>query len=434
MGGQKEGLGCRIRPLHKKRMNTISTTKPKLFSTLGQVCKLIPVHLVAKLARETDSAQKARVFTPWSHVVTLLYAQLAHALSLNDVCDALGFVTGRLAAIRGAKAPSRNGFSHANRTRHPELAEKLFWRTLDHLYTLCPGFGRRGQRRYGFRFKRSIHLVDSTTITLVANCLDWARHRRRKAAAKCHLRLDWGSLLPRFVLVTSAGDGDDGSRTAELCAGVKAGEIVVFDKAYVVFAQLHALHRRGLLWVTRAKEKMRYRVLERRPVGGKILQDEIVTLTLWQTHRDYPQAVRRVTALVKVDGQERELTFLTNQLDWAASSVADLYRCRWQIEVFFKQIKQTLQLADFLGHNANAVRWQVWTALLLYVLLRFIAWVHRWAGSFSRLFTLLRATLWMPKILAALLERYGIADHKKRRMCAHPESAFLPGMLHFMIT
>ena len=413
-------------------MNTTSTTKPKLFSTLGQICKLIPVHVVPKLARETGVTQKARVFTPWSHVVSLLYAQLAHALSLNDVCDALSFVTGRLAAIRGAKAPSRNGFSHANRTRDPELARRLFWASLEHLQTLSPGFGQRRQRRYGFRFKRLIHLVDSTTILLVANCLDWARHRRRKAAAKCHVRLDWGSLLPRFVVVDSAGVGDDGTRTAELCAGAKAGEIVVFDKAYVIFAQLHALHARGLVWVTRAKEKMRYRVIENRAVAGKILRDEIVTLTLWKTHRDYPEPVRRVVALVEVDGVEREMAFLTNQLDWAGSSVADLYRCRWQVEVFFKQIKQTLQLADFLGHNENAVRWQVWTALLLYVLLRFLAWVHRWAGSFSRLFTLLRATLWMPKNLAALLERYGTAAPPKRRMCAHPESAFLPGLLHVM--
>jgi hypothetical protein len=411
---------------------TISTSKPKLFSTLGQICKLIPVHLVAKLARETGVEDRARTFTPWSHVVTLLYAQLAHALSLNDVCDALSFVTGRLQAIRGAKAPSRNGFSHANRGRDSELARRLFWATLEHLQTLAPGFGRRQQRRYGFRFKRLIHLVDSTTITLVANCLDWARHRRRKAAAKCHVRLDWGSLLPRFVVVASAGQGDDGTRTAELCAGVKAGEIVVFDKAYVVFAQLHALHARGLVWVTRAKEKMRYRAIESRPVTGKILRDEIVKLTLWKTHRDYPEPLRRIVALVEVDGAQREMAFLTNQFDWAASSVADLYRCRWQIEVFFKQIKQTLQLADFLGHNENAVRWQVWTALLLYVLLRFVGWMHRWAGSFSRLFTLLRATLWMPKDLADLLERYGTADLKKRRMGAHPESAFLPGLLHFM--
>jgi len=413
-------------------MNTISSSKPKLLSTLGQLCKLIPVHLVAKLARETGVENRARTFTPWSHVVTLLYAQLAHALSLNDVCDALSFVTGKLQAIRGAKAPSRNGFSHANRERDPELARRLFWTTLEHLQTLAPGFGQRQQRRYGFRFKRIIHLVDSTTLTLVANCIDWARHRRRKAAAKCHVRLDWGSLLPRFVVVASAGEGDDGARTAELCAGVKPGEIVVFDKAYVVFGHLFALHQRDLVWVTRAKEGMRYRVQQSRPVSGKILRDELVELTLWKTHRAYPEILRRVVALVEVEGVEKEMAFLTNQFDWAASSVADLYRCRWQIEVFFKQIKQTLQLADFLGHNENAVRWQVWTALLLYVLLRFVAWVHRWAGSFSRLFTLLRATLWMPQHLAALLGRYGTADPKRRRMCAHPERAFLPGMLHLM--
>ena len=214
--------------------------------------------------------------------------------------------------------------------------------------------------------------------------------------------------------------------------GVKSGEIVVFDKAYVVFCHLYALHARGVIWVTRAKEKMRCRVMERRPVSGRVRRDEIMEMTLWKTHRDYPERLRRVVARVEVDGEEKEMAFLTNQFDWAASSVADLYRCRWQIEVFFKQIKQTLQLADFLGHNENAVRWQVWTALLLYVLLRFVAWVHRWAGSFSRLFTLLRATLWMPQHLAALLGRYGTADPKRRRMCAHPERAFLPGMLHLM--
>lgn len=413
-------------------MNTNSTSKPKLFSTLGQICKLIPVHLVAKLARQTGVEQKARRFTPWSHVVALLYAQLAHALSLNDVCDALGLVTGRLAAIRGARVPSRNTFSHANRGRDPEMAQGLFWAVLDHLQTLSPGFGGRSSRRYGFRFKRLIHLVDSTTITLVANCIDWARHRRRKAAAKCHVRLDWQTLLPRFVVVDSAGAGDDAARTAELCAGVKAGEIVVFDKAYVCFAQLYALQARGLIWVTRAKEKMRYRVCASRSVSGKILRDEIVELTLWKTHRDYPVALRRVVARVEVDGVEREMTFLTNQLDWTGSSVADLYRCRWQVEVFFKQLKQTLQLADFLGHNENAVRWQVWTALLLYVLLRFVAWVHNWGGSFSRLFTLLRAALWLPRDLATLLQTYGTAGGPGRRFCAHPESAFLPGLLRFM--
>ena len=198
------------------------------------------------------------------------------------------------------------------------------------------------------------------------------------------------------------------------------------------FQQLYGLHQRGLIWVTRAKEKMRYRVRESRAVSGRILRDEVVELTLWATHRQYPELVRRVVARVQTDDGERELVFMTNQLDWAGSSVADLYRCRWQIEVFFKQLKQTLQLVDFLGYNERAVQWQVWTALLLYVLLRFVSWVHGWRDSLARLFTLLRAAMWLPRHLAALLRDYGTANFKKRRMCAQPESAYLPGMLKFM--
>jgi hypothetical protein len=412
-------------------MKTTSTSKPKTFSLLGQICKLIPSHLVPKLARETGADEKARTFTPWSHVVSLIYSQLSHALSLNDVCDSLSFHKGRLQAIRGAKAPCRNTFSHANRQRDPELAERLFWQVLEHLQTCCPQFGQGGKKRYGFRFKRPIHLIDSTTISLVANCLDWAKHRRRKAAAKCHVRLDWSQMLPRFVVVNAA-DEHDCQRTLELCAGVKAGEIVIFDKAYVVFEHLFILLGRGIFWVSRAKENLCYRVLETRAVTGAILSDEIIELTVEKTRAQYPQALRRVVARVEVDGKKREMVFLTNNLEWAASSVADLYRCRWRIEVFFKQIKQTLQLVDFLGTNENAVKWQVWIALLLYVLLRFIAFLHGWKGSFSRLFTLLRATMWTPNILATLLAAYGTADPKKRRMRGQPEGAYLPGMIHFM--
>ncbi len=113
-----------------------------------------------------------------------------------------------------------------------------------------------------------------------------------------------------------------------------------------------------------------------------------------------------MVALVEIDGEERELTFLTNNREWSPRSVADLYRCRWQIEVFFKQIKQTLQLADFLGHNANAVRRQVWMALLVYVLLRYVSYLSKWAHSFTRLFTILRAVLWAKLDLLGLLDCY----------------------------
>src|SRR6266404_1035260 len=148
----------------------------------------------------------------------------------------------------------------------------------------------------------------------------------------------------------------------------------------------------------------------------------------WLSHSNLANPTGRVSTTTPLDGQEREMVFLTNNLEWSPRSVADLYRCRWQIEVFFKQIKQTLQLADFLGHNANAVRWQVWMALLVYVLLRYLSYVSKWAHSFTRLFTILRAVLWSKLNLLDLLGCYGTAKGSFRNL-ARPEQAYFPGFL-----
>lgn len=370
---------------------------------------------------------KARSFSPWSHVVALLYAQFTHAVGLNDVCDSLRLHSGPLSAVRGATPPSRNGFSHANSRRDPALAEALFWRTLEHLKSLNPEFGGGGGRRLAGRFTRPVHVVDTTVLELVASCLDWARHRRRKAAAKCHVRLDLQSFLPRFVLVDSAGHADiHHART--VCAGLREGEIVLFDRAYVDFAHLHDLSERGVHWVTRAKDSHRFRVVRRRlrSPEGRILRDDLVVPMVRATRASHPGRLRRVVALVEVDGVEQEMTFLTSHLGWAASSVVALYRERWGIEVFFKQIKQTLQLTDFLGNSANAVRWQVWTALLMYLLLRFQAALGKWGGSLVRLWAILRSALWLRLDLLQLVRSYGTAGLPVR-LCAHPHTAYLPG-------
>jgi hypothetical protein len=410
-----------------KNNNHLTPTTSKL-SVLRQLCNLIPNHLVPKLSRETGVETKVRTFSAWSHVVTLLFSQLSHAIGLNDVCDALGLHRGPLSAIRGATPPSRNNLSHANKHRPASLAEQLFWRMLEHLQRLSPGFGR-GQRGRGVtrRFRKVIHVVDSTTIALIASCMDWAKHRRRKAAAKCHLRLDLQSFLPRFAIIDTARDHDN-QRARELCAGIREGEIVLFDKAYVDFQHLAELAMSGISWVTRAKDNLKFTVRQRlsqRP-AGKILRDDLIELRTAQSRASYPELLRRVVALVEVEGREVEMVFLTNNLSWSATSVADLYRSRWSIEVFFKQIKQTLQLSDFLGHSANAVRWQIWMALLVYLLLRYLAFLSRWSHSFTRLFTMLRSVLWRKLELAALLERYGTAGGSFR-MLGTPQEAYFPG-------
>jgi hypothetical protein len=374
------------------KKKTIKPTRCR-FNLLRQICNLIPEHEVSKIARSTGAEDKSRTFSPWSHTVSLLHAQLSHCIGLNDLCDSLQLHSGPLSTIRGAIPPSRNGLSHANRERPAEMAKQLFWSVLEHLKTQSPGFAAGQRRKPAFRFKMPIHVIDSTTVELVAHSLDWARHRRRKAAAKTHLRLNLQSLLPGFVIVDTAAEHDN-LRARELCADLKSGEIALFDRGYIDFGHLRDLDARGVYWVTRAKENLAYKRVKAMPKSKdeKILQDEAIVLT--SPNRATDQLMRRVVALVEMDGEEREMTFLSNHLQWSPRSVADLYRCRWQIEVFFKQIKQTLQLADFLGHNANAVRWQVWTALLVYALLRYLSHLSKWSHSFTRLFTILRAVLW----------------------------------------
>jgi len=406
----------------------VKQPKPTKHSSvvLNQLCKLIPVGMVRKLASEHGVDKKCRTFSAWSHVVCLLYAQLTHSIGLNDVCDALRHHSSKLFAIRGATPPSRNGLSHANKTREADMMEALFWKMLGHLQNQFPGFGPAGRYKgLPYRFKNTIYSMDSSTITLVANCMDWAKHRRRKAAAKLHLRLNLQTFLPSFAVIEEAAHHDS-SRMIALCAGLQPGEIALFDKAYVHFQHLFSLTKIGVFWVTRAKDNMRYHVCKKRKVSGNILRDDEIILKTKKSKGHYPKRMRRIAALVEVDGKIVEMVFITNNMDWAPSSVCDLYQARWAIEVFFKQIKQTLQICDFLGHSKQAIRWQLWSALLLYVLLRFQAWNSNWPHSFTRLFTMIRSVVWDRFDLTDTLRFYGTAGDKWR-MCIQPQTAYLPG-------
>ena len=388
---------------------------------LKQLLNHIPLGMINRVARETGVAAKARTFSVFSHLTAMLFAQLSHSISLNDVCDWLRLKAAAIVRL-GATPPSRNNLSHANKERDAEFAEKLFWAELAHLQHACPDFaaGRKGRGSL-HRFRVRIHAVDSTTIQLVANCMDWAKHRRRKAAAKAHLRLDLHTFLPSFVIVDTAAQHDN-KRAREVCAGVAEGEIVVFDKAYVEFAHLSDLNLRGVWWVTRAKDNMKYRVVKSHTKGHEnIIRDQLVALP-----GQGGMVVRRVEAWVEVDGEWRAMVFITNNLAWSPRSVCDLYRRRWDIEVFFKQVKQTLKLGSFLGHSANAVRWQIYTALLVYVLLRFMAHLSGWGHSFTRLFAVTRSALWERIDLLALLKSYGTASGRFRVIAAL-DQAWLPG-------
>ena len=403
-------------------MKTTTPTRSNVI-VLKQLLNLIPRGMINRLAIQSGVQAKARTFSVTSHLAAMIFAQLARTVGLNDVCDWLRLKAGPLSRF-GVTPPSRNALSHANKVRSANFIEQLFWSVLGNLQHIQPGFanGRRGKGLLR-RFKVRIHAVDSTVMELVANCMDWARHRRRKAAAKMHLRLDLHSFLPSFAIVDTAGQHDN-RRARELCATLLAGEIVLFDKAYVDFIHLCELAARGVQWVTRAKDNMRFRVRKNLTKGKpNIIKDQLVVLT--GKHKGVE--VRRVEAWVEIDDELRRMVFITNNLEWSPRTVCDLYGRRWDIEVFFKQVKQTLKLSNFLGHSANAVRWQVYSALLVYVLLRFQAYLSKWGHSFTRLFTLLRAGLWHHFDMLAFLTSYGTAGVLIRmRACSH--QAYLPGL------
>lgn len=408
----------------------MDATKAK-FTTLQQICELIPSYLIPKLAKEHNVEEKCRTFGALSHMVSLVFAQLSHALSLNDVCDTLENHHGPLNTIRKATPPARNTLSHANRNRNPDMAEELFWKTKEHLERQSPLFAE-GKRYVALprRFKRAVHAMDSSTIQLVANCMDWAKHRRRKAAAKMHLLLNLNGFLPSFVVVDAAKH-NDATKAKVLCAKLQAGEVVVFDKAYNDFGHLAELTERGVFWVGRAKDNMAFEVVRDLPPSSNpdILQDAEIRLTGTKVKAAHPGTFRLVKALVTLEGKREkvEMAFITNNFEWAAVSICDLYKARWGIETFFKQLKQTLQLADFLGNNANAIRWQIWTALLTYLLLRYLAHVGQWGHTFGRLFTLLRGVLWECLDVFALVRSYGTASSPPK-LAARPDQAYLPGV------
>jgi hypothetical protein len=398
----------------------------KHFTLLKQVVEIIPPYLVGKISRQCGVDKKIRTYSAWSHVVAMIFAHLSHALSLNDICDTLLHHSGALSTLRNAQPPSRNGLSHANKVRNAEMAKTLFYEILNHLTGHFPKFGRfDGQFKISRRIKRVINLVDSTTIQLFANCMDWAKHRRRKAAAKCHMLLDARTFLPRFALVKGA-KSSDAVKGRILCNQLRDGEIVIFDKAYVDFKHLFELMERGILWVTRSKSNMAYKVVRRlSKKSGNIIRDVEIKLTTAKSKEAYPQGLRLIEADVLRNGKMVRMKFITDNFDFAASTICDLYKGRWDIELFFKQLKQTLKLSDFLGYSENAVQWQIWMALLTYVILRFIAYMSKWKGTFARLFTTIRGVLWSRFDLYDLLKHCGTAPGRKR-LCMQPQQLYLP--------
>ena len=355
---------------------------------------------------------KARKFSYSSQVYLLMLSQFLHLFSLNEIVDVSKIYAPELSRLRGITPANLNTFSNANRTRDPKVMQSFFWEVYDTFRRQDGGFvrGRHHGRLTRFNL-RGIYAIDSSTIQLAYWCIDWAKHRQRKAAVKIHMVANVANRLPHFCVFGRAKDHDS-KMEDELFNSLKEGDIGIADRAYNHFKALHRQSLRGVFFVVREKSGMKYRVVRRvakKDLGENIISDETIMLTGQRTSKEYPCAMRRVVARVKVDGKWRTMVFLTNNFEWAASTIAELYKARWEVELLFKELKQTLQLQDFYGENENAVAWQIWAALLTHLVLRWLKYKSGAACSYSRFAALVRAIVWLKKDAMAILRSYGIA-------------------------
>jgi len=355
-------------------------------SLFSQLLEQVPRHEFAKLVKHHRAEYGAKGFTCWSQCVSMLFCQLAHADSLREICNGLACCLGKLAHLGVRRGPSKSNLSYANIHRPAELFEDLFWTMTRRFRTQ----GHLGGRKHTFRFKNKLLSLDSTTISLCLNLFPWAEFRRAKGGVKAHVLLDHDDYMPSYVLISQAKLHD-----SRILASLRlnAGSIVAMDRAYNDYKQFARWTEEDVYFVTRMKDNAVYAVLEERgvPLHRNILCDEIILLTGQQAHKKCPHPLRRV--VVWDAKNEREIVLLTNHLEFGATTIADIYKERWQIELFFKALKQNLKVKSFVGTSENALRIQIWTALIAMLLLKWLHHLSKVGWSLKTLAALLRLNL-----------------------------------------
>jgi hypothetical protein len=311
---------------------------------------------------------------------------MARADSLREICGGLACCQGKLKHLGIGKAPNKSTLSYANQHRPAELFEDLFWTMLQR-FRLSGGLGRRKRK---FRFKNKLLSLDSTTISLCLNMFPWAQFRRAKGGVKVHVLLDHDDYMPSFALITEAKRHD---RTVARRFSLKPGSIVAFDRAYNDYSLFSHWTVSGIFFVTRQKENAVYEVVEDRvvPKHRAILSDQIIRLTGVKAEEKCPHLLRRVVVWDR--DNEREIVLLTNHLEFGASTIAAIYKDRWEIEIFFKTLKQHLKVKTFIGTSENALRIQIWTAMIALLLLKYLHHLSTFGWSMSNLATMLRLNL-----------------------------------------
>jgi len=351
-------------------------------SVFGQILQIFPKTQFYSAVKETKSEKGAKGFTCWGQFVAMLFCQLGQARSLREICGGLSSCLGKLKHLGINAAPNRSTLSYANEKRPWQLYEKVFYQLLGICRPIAPG--------KKFRFKNKLYSLDASVIDLCVTLFDWATFRRTKGAVKLHLLLDHDGYLPVFANIT---EGSVHEINVARSLSFSKGSVVVCDKGYTDFALFARWNEEGVYFITRQKENADYEVVEERPVpkNRDVLKDQIIVLSGYAAKKKYPHRLRRIEAWDLVSGET--FVLLTNHLGFGATTIAAAYKDRWQIEIFFKTIKQNLRIKTFVGTSANALKTQIWTALIAVLLLKYLKFRSSFGWSVSNLVAMLRYNL-----------------------------------------
>lgn len=370
----------------------------RVCSIFSQLLQSFPRLEFESFVKEHKAERHARGFTCWGQFVAMLFCQLARAHSLREICQGLQASEGKLRHLGLSDAPRRSTLSYVNAQRPWQVYESVF-------HALWQRCASQAQVRGGhkFRFKNPLVSLDSSTIGLCIEMYDWALFQRAKGAVKLHLVLDHDGYLPQFAVIT---DGKKHDITIGRTLHFQPGTIVVFDKGYADYVWWRDLGERGMYFVSRLRDDAHYTVDGEREIPEqhrtRILRDQDITVRSSRLGKEGLSGLRRLE--VWDEETQRVFVFVTNHRKLAASTIDRIYRERWQIETFFKSLKQLLKIKTFVGTSENAVRTQIWTALIAMLLLRWLKLKAKYGWSLSNLLALLRQQLFVYRDLEKWLD------------------------------
>jgi hypothetical protein len=358
----------------------------RVASIFSQILQMFPRATFESHVRKHRAERHARGFTCWGQFVAMLFCQLGRAHSLREICNGLAASEGKLKHLGMPEAPNRSTLSYANAHRPWQLFQSVF----EELYARCIAEAlSKGQRK--FSLPNKLVSMDSTMISVCTSVFEWARYTRRKGAVKLHLVLDHDGYLPKFAVVT---DGKKSDISVALETGFEPGTTVVFDRGYYRFGWWLKLTRQEVFFVSRLKENAKFISLRQKPVpeNTAIRKDEVIVAP-GQKKSGKEAQFRRIE--LWDEAKKETMVFVTNHHDLDAVTVTEIYRDRWQIELFFKSLKQLLKIKTFVGTSANAVHIQIWTALISMLILRYLRLKSTFGWSLSNLVALLRQQLFV---------------------------------------